>query len=90
MDYAARPTSALSPRRIAVPLAALVLGAGLATGAYALTDDDTVVTQPASAAASDSAATDSGIELRGSKASATGTPATESKDSRPGRLGRTH
>jgi hypothetical protein len=86
MEYAARLTRFPS---ITAPLVALVVGAGAATGAYALLDDDgsaqagkvIVVQAPAPNAADiagkDEAATaaaisqSSGVELRGSKASAT-------------------
>jgi acetyl-CoA carboxylase alpha subunit len=87
MEYAARLTRFPS---FTAPLVALVIGAGAATGAYALIDNDDsaqarkviVVEAPAPNAANiagkDEAATaaaisqSSGVELRGSKASAAG------------------
>src|SRR5688500_14922986 len=42
MQYAARLPSVPSPKTVAVPLVALVLGAAAATGAYALIDDGTI------------------------------------------------
>jgi hypothetical protein len=39
MEYAARLTRLPSPRTMAAPVAALIVGAGLATGAYAVIDD---------------------------------------------------
>jgi hypothetical protein len=108
MQYAARLTTLPSPKRLAVPLAALALGAAVATGAYAIADDDSsVVQEPArvivvdtptvgegvgvkNEAATAAAVGGTGVELRGSKASATGTPSTDpepTKTSRPGRLG---
>ena len=89
MEYAARLPRLPSRRTVVAPLAALVVGAGVATGAYALIDDDAtggqsskviVVEKPAQGsaaipgkneAATAAAITQSGgIELRGSKASA--------------------
>jgi hypothetical protein len=88
MEYAARLTRLPS---ITAPLVALVVGAGVATGAYALIDDDgsaqarkvIVVESPAPNAADipgkNEAATaaaiseSSSVQLRGSKASETGT-----------------
>ena len=46
MQYAARLPSAPSPKTVAIPLVALVLGAAAATGAYALIDDEQVVQAP--------------------------------------------
>jgi hypothetical protein len=113
MEYAApRLTKAPSRRSIVVPLVALVLGAGVATGTYALIDNGsstdsqvivvqrpgphtadiagkneaataaaigTQVTQPAqhpneAATAASVSGESQGIQLRGSKASATGIP----------------
>lgn len=92
MEYAASLTRSPSRKTLVAPLVALVLGAGVATGAYALIDNtDTttaskviVVEQPGPHAAdipgkneAGTAAAISpqpgGIELRGSKASSTGT-----------------
>ena len=112
MEYAARLTRSPSRKSLVAPLVALVLGAGVATGAYALIDDGNtttaskviVVEQPgphaADIAGKNEAATaaaisgpqvagitekneaataaaisqqSGGIELRGSKASSTGT-----------------
>jgi hypothetical protein len=108
MQYAARLTTLPSPKTFAVPLAALVLGAAVATGAYAIADDDSAVVQePArvivvdtptvgeGVSVKDEAATaaaigTAGVELRGSKASATATSSADpepTKTSRPGRLG---
>jgi len=93
MEYAARLPRLPSRQTVVAPLVALVVGAGVATGAYALIDDDgastaskvIVVEQPAAGsaaipgkneAATAAAITQSGgIELRGSKASATSEPA---------------
>jgi hypothetical protein len=115
MEYAARLPRSPSRRTLVAPLVALLVGAGVATGAYALIDDNDVATQaskvivveqPASgtadipgknesstaaAIAGAGSATDipgkdeavtaagisqsGGIELRGSKASATSKPA---------------
>jgi hypothetical protein len=94
MEYAARLPRSPSRRTLVAPLVALLVGAGVATGAYALVDDNDVATQaskvivveqPAPGTADipgkDEAATAAGIsqsgavELRGSKASATGEPA---------------
>jgi hypothetical protein len=90
MEYAARLPRSPSRRTLVAPLVALLVGAGVATGAYALIDDNDVATQaskvivveqPAPGTAdipgkneSSTAAAISqsgGIELRGSKASAT-------------------
>ena len=112
MEYAASLTRSPSRKTLVAPLVALVLGAGVATGAYALIDDGGTTTQskvivverPAANAADipgkneaataaaisgpqvagitekNEAATaaaisqqSGGIELRGSKASSTGT-----------------
>jgi hypothetical protein len=89
MEYAARLPRTPSRRTIVAPIVALLVGAGAATGAYALIDDGNspaqaakviVVEQPgphaADIAGKDEAATaaaisgSSGIEPRGSKASA--------------------
>ena len=112
MEYAARLTKVPSRRSIVVPLVALVLGAGVATGTYALIDNGSstdsqviVVERPgphaADIAGKNEAATaaaigrpgtqtadhpneaataasisgeQSGVQGRGSKASATGIP----------------
>ena len=114
MEYAARLPRSPSRRTLVAPLVALLVGAGVATGAYALIDDNDVATQaskvivveqPAPGTADipgknesttaatiaggtsvadipgkDEAATAAGIsqsggvELRGSKASATSEP----------------
>jgi hypothetical protein len=89
MEYAARLPRTPSRRTIVAPLVALLVGAGAATGAYALIDDGNspaqaakviVVEKPGPHAADipgkNEAGTaaaisqSSGIELRGSKASA--------------------
>ena len=115
MEYAARLPRSPSRRTLVAPLVALLVGAGVATGAYALIDDNDVATQAskvivvetpapgtadipgknesstAAAIAGAGSATDipgkdeavtaagisqsGGIELRGSKASATSKPA---------------
>ena len=46
MEYAARLPRIPSRRTMLAPVAALVVGAGVATGAYALIDDGTTVTGP--------------------------------------------
>jgi hypothetical protein len=90
MEYAERLPRIPSRRTILAPLVALIVGAGVATGAYALIDDGNgaaqaskviVVERPAPGTADipgkNEAATaagisqSGGIELRGSKASAT-------------------
>jgi hypothetical protein len=95
MEYAASLTRSPSRKTLVAPLVALVLGAGVATGAYALIDDGNtstaskviVVEQPGPHAAEipgkNEAGTaaaitqqSGGIELRGSKASSTGTSST--------------
>ena len=92
MEYAARLPRLPSRQTVVAPLVALVVGAGVATGAYALIDDNgvstaskvIVVERPAAGSAeiqgkneavTAAAITQSGIELRGSKASATSKPA---------------
>jgi hypothetical protein len=45
MEYAARLPRTPSRRTIVAPLVALLIGAGVATGAYALIDDNDVATQ---------------------------------------------
>lgn len=45
MEYAARLTRTPSRKTLVAPLVALVLGAGVATGAYALIDDGGTTTQ---------------------------------------------
>jgi hypothetical protein len=94
MEYAAHLPRFPSRRTILAPVVALLVGAGVATGAYALIDGNDgaaqasrviVVEQPAPGTADipgkDEAATaaaiseSSGVELRGSKASATSTQA---------------
>ena|SRR5215213_165189 len=46
MEYAARLPRIPSRRTMVVPVVALVVGAGVATGAYALIDDGGTVTSP--------------------------------------------
>ena len=91
MEYAARLPKVSSRRSMVAPVVALLVGAGVATGAYALIDDGNSATQPAKvivveqpaqgsaaipgkneAATAAALAGTSGIEPRGSKASATG------------------
>ncbi|HZN88799.1 MAG TPA: hypothetical protein VFB44_07480 [Thermoleophilaceae bacterium] len=48
MQYAERLPSVPSPKTVAVPLVALILGAAAATGAYALIDNNEQVAQPPS------------------------------------------
>ena len=45
MEYAARLPRSPSRRTLVAPLVALLVGAGVATGAYALIDDNDVATQ---------------------------------------------
>ena len=99
MEYAARLPKTTSRRTIVAPLVALLVGAGVATGAYALIDDGNspaqaakviVVETPgphaADIAGKNEAATaaaisqSGGIELRGSKASATSKQAFDASD----------
>ena len=47
MEYAARLPKVRSRRSMVAPVAALLVGAGVATGAYALIDDGNSATQPA-------------------------------------------
>jgi hypothetical protein len=47
MEYAARLPKAPSRRNLVAPLVALLVGAGVATGAYALIDDGNSTTSPA-------------------------------------------
>ena len=47
MEYAARLPKVRSRRSMVAPIAALLVGAGVATGAYALIDDSNSATQPA-------------------------------------------
>ena len=47
MEYAARFPKAPSRRSMVAPIAALLVGAGVATGAYALIDDSNSASQPA-------------------------------------------
>jgi hypothetical protein len=94
MEYAAPLPRTPSRRTLLAPIVALLVGAGVATGAYALIDDNDgaaqasrviVVETPAPGTAdipgkneSSTAAAISqpgGVELRGSKASATSKPA---------------
>ena len=85
MQYSERLPMPLPTRSLVIPLVALLIGAGAATGAYAQIDNGDelqpsnviVVERPLPAgdgvAAKDAAAiAASGIELRGSKASAPG------------------
>lgn len=75
MQYAERLPQT---RSLMAPVLALALGAAAATGAYALLDDDTTF-RPAAAevivveAPAPAPPSTSGLELRGSKASQTGT-----------------
>jgi hypothetical protein len=46
MQYAERLPSVPSPKTVAIPLVALVLGAAAATGAYALIENEQVVQAP--------------------------------------------
>src|SRR5918997_1787070 len=46
MEYAARLPRIPSRRTMVAPVVALVVGAGVATGAYALIDEGTTVTSP--------------------------------------------
>ena len=48
MQYAERLPSLPSPNKLVAPLAALALGAAVATGAYALIDNDQVSSSPSS------------------------------------------
>ena len=92
MEYAARLPRTPSRRTIVAPLVALLIGAGVATGAYALIDDNDVATQaskvivveqpapgtadiPGKNESATAAAISGGLELRGSKASASSKPA---------------
>jgi hypothetical protein len=92
MEYAARLPRSPSRRTLVAPLVALLVGAGVATGAYALIDDNDVATQaskvivveqpapgtadiPGKNESATAAAISGGLELRGSKASATSKPA---------------
>ena len=92
MEYAARLPRSPSRRTLVAPLVALLVGAGVATGAYALIDDNDVATQaskvivveqpapgtadiPGKNESAAAAAISGGLELRGSKASATSKPA---------------
>ena len=73
MQYAERLPQT---RSLMAPVLALALGAAAATGAYALLDDDTTF-KPAAAEVivveAPAPPSTSGLELRGSKASQTGT-----------------
>ena len=97
MQYAARLPSRPSTRSLVAPVIALIVGAGAATGAYALIDDgsagakstDVVVVNEHAFPGKDEAATgaaistskSNGVELRGSKASATGSTTSSTSDS---------
>jgi hypothetical protein len=97
MQYAARLPRRPSTRSLVIPLIALVVGAGAATGAYALIDDGgasasstkyVVLDQnafpgkdEAATGAAISTSSSSGVQLRGSKASATGSTSSSSSDS---------
>ena len=48
MQYAERLPSLPSPNKLVAPLAALALGAAVATGAYALIDNDQISSSPSS------------------------------------------
>jgi hypothetical protein len=92
MQYAARLPRRPSTRSLAAPLIALIVGAGAATGAYALIDDGNAGTQAtkyvvldqsafpgkdeAATGAAISTSQSTGVQLRGSKASATTTKPT--------------
>jgi hypothetical protein len=90
MEYAERLPRTPSRRTIVAPLVALLVGAGAATGAYALIDDGNAPAQAAKVIVVEAPGTNAadipgkneagtaaaisqsgGIELRGSKASAT-------------------
>ncbi len=82
MQYAARLTTPPSLKSFAAMLAALALGAGVATGAYALIDDESVIQEPAKVIVVETptpgvASASTGVELRGSKASATNATPTD-------------
>ena len=47
MQYTARLPYIPSPRSLAAPVAALAVGAAVATGAWALIDNETVIQEPA-------------------------------------------
>jgi hypothetical protein len=97
MEYAAPLPKTPSRRTIVAPIIALLVGAGAATGAYALIDNGDTVAQPAKVivvekpgpnaaaipgkneASTAAAISQSGIELRGSKASATGTQSSDTQ-----------
>jgi hypothetical protein len=97
MQYAARLPRRPSTRSLVAPLIALIVGAGAATGAYALIDDSGanasstkyVVLDENAFPGKDEAATgaaistsnSTGAQLRGSKASASGTTSSSSSDS---------
>jgi hypothetical protein len=57
MQYAERLPSVPSPKTVAVPLVALVLGAAAATGAYALIENEQVVQAPSKVIVLDAPAT---------------------------------
>jgi hypothetical protein len=96
MEYAARLPQLPTRRTMLAPVVALVVGAGAATGVYALVDNNDqvapaakviVVESPAPGTADIPGKNESftaaaisqsgGVELRGSKASATGTQASD-------------
>jgi hypothetical protein len=101
MEYAARLPRTPSRRTIVAPLVALLVGAGAATGAYALIDDGNSPAQAAKvivvetpgphaadipgkneAGTAAAISPSSGIELRGSKASAPSKQAFDAASSR--------
>jgi hypothetical protein len=113
MQHAARLPRRPSTRSLVAPLIALIVGAGAATGAYALIDDNgstatstkyVVVDRSASSGPNEAATaaaistsvssgpneattaaaispSDSGVQLRGSKASASGSTSSSSSNS---------
>jgi hypothetical protein len=82
MQYAARLTTPPSLKSFAATLAALALGAAVAIGAYTLIDDESVIREPARVIVVETpapgvASGSTGVELRGSKASATSSTPTD-------------
>ena len=88
MQYAERLPTLPSPRAMVVPVVALVIGAGAATGAYALLDDDgsgpapsttkVIVAEPVQPGAGVAAKDEAAVAAAISNSSAR--PATEVKD----------